>query len=161
MNDERRQTIERFYASLQKRDAAGMAACYHPDVVFSDPVFGELRGKEPAAMWHMLLKRGKDLEARCHDIQVEGNEGSARCEADYTFSATGRKVRNLLFARFLFEGDLIIRHDDDFDFWRWQRMALGLPGILLGWLPPFQNKIRRTARKGLDDFIARNPDFQG
>jgi ketosteroid isomerase-like protein len=38
--------IERFYRALQARDAATMGACYHPDIVFSDPAFPELRGRE-------------------------------------------------------------------------------------------------------------------
>jgi len=37
--------VQRFYAAFDARDAEAMAACYHPDVVFSDPVFGELRGE--------------------------------------------------------------------------------------------------------------------
>ena len=36
------QTIQRFYTSFQQRDHAGMAACYHPSVHFSDPAFGDL-----------------------------------------------------------------------------------------------------------------------
>jgi ketosteroid isomerase-like protein len=36
--------IERFYRAFQARDAATMGTCYHPDIVFSDPAFPELRG---------------------------------------------------------------------------------------------------------------------
>ena len=52
--------IERFYASFAKRDWAGMAACYHPDVHFSDEAF-DLHGADAGMMWRMLLTTGKDL----------------------------------------------------------------------------------------------------
>ena len=38
--------IERFYSAFQKRDAAGMAACYAPDVKFGDE---ELTESSPSA----------------------------------------------------------------------------------------------------------------
>ena len=41
--------IHRFYDSFAALDAAGMRACYHPDVVFHDAAFGELRGAEAGA----------------------------------------------------------------------------------------------------------------
>ena len=46
-------TIHDFYSAFQKRDAAAMAACYHPDVRFSDPVFPDLRGSRPGDMWRI------------------------------------------------------------------------------------------------------------
>ena len=42
----------------------------------------------------------------------------------------------------------------DFDLWRWSGMALGLKGKLLGWLPPVQGAIRKTAGDGLKAFMA-------
>ena len=53
--------IEQFYQGFQKKDHAAMAACYHPDIHFSDPVFTDLKGFRAGAMWHMLTERGKDL----------------------------------------------------------------------------------------------------
>ena len=47
------QLIQTFYTAFQNRDAAGMAACYHPEVVFSDPVFPHLEGPKAIAMWQM------------------------------------------------------------------------------------------------------------
>ncbi len=38
--------IQKFYTSFQARDAAGMNACYHPAIVFADPVFGRLEGDQ-------------------------------------------------------------------------------------------------------------------
>ena len=38
------QLIEQFYLAFQRRDPAGMVACYADDIWFSDPVFHDLRG---------------------------------------------------------------------------------------------------------------------
>ena len=150
---ENAELIERFYAAFARRDGAAMAACYTPDVVFYDPVFQGLEGRQPGAMWRMLTQRGKDLEVRLLDHAADGETGTAHWTADYTFS-TGRKVHNDVHARFLFRDGLISDHRDSFDLWAWTRQALGVPGVLLGWSPLIQNTVRRKARAGLDAFMA-------
>src|SRR5205807_9783064 len=60
-NDE---LIQRFYAAFARHDGDSMAACYAPDARFSDPVFTDLRGEEPGAMWRMLTGRAQDLEVK-------------------------------------------------------------------------------------------------
>ena len=145
--------VRRFYEAFGRRDAAGMAACYAPDVAFRDPVFGALRGDEARAMWEMLCARGKDLRITLDSLSEDG--ASARWVADYTFSGTGRAVHNVIDARFEFLDGLIARHDDAFDLWRWAGMALGPVGRLLGWTPLVQGKIRRQARAGLEAWMRR------
>jgi ketosteroid isomerase-like protein len=86
--------IERFYGAFARRDHETMGACYTPDARFSDPVFPDLRGDEVRAMWRMLCERGRDLELSNSGVRAEGDRGSARWEADYTLSATGRRVQN-------------------------------------------------------------------
>jgi ketosteroid isomerase-like protein len=147
--------IRRFYTAFQQRDAATMAACYAPDVQFSDPVFTDLRGAAAGTMWKMLCERGKDLKIEFRDVRADAAGGSAHWEAWYTFSATGRKVHNIIDASFEFRDGKIVKHTDRFDLHRWAGLALGLPGTLLGWTPFLQNKIRAMARKGLDDYTAR------
>lgn len=146
--------IERLYSAFQRRDGAAMSACYAPDARFSDPVFTDLRGEEVGAMWRMLCERGKDLELTYSEVAADGESGSASWQADYTFSTTGRKVHNEIAAEFRFAGGLIAEHRDRFDLWRWSRQALGPVGLLLGWSPPVQSKIRTQAREGLDEFMA-------
>ena len=34
--------VNRFYEAFARGDAAGMAACYHPEATFEDPAFGPL-----------------------------------------------------------------------------------------------------------------------
>ena len=148
--------LKRFYTAFQKRDHAGMAACYHPEIEFSDPVFKDLKGFKAGAMWHMLCERGKDLVIEFSDLSADDTTGRAHWEAHYTFSVTGQKVHNRIDASFEFKDGKIIRHTDDFNLTAWAGMALGLKGQLLGWAPPVQNAIRKNTLGGLDQFIARN-----
>jgi len=149
------QLIQNFYASFQRRDAAGMIACYHPGVVFFDPVFMRLEGAWAAAMWQMLCGRAKDLEISFSNVRADDQIGAAHWEAIYTFSKTGRKVHNRVDASFEFIDHRIIRHTDVFDLWKWAAMALGPTGLLLGWTPVVQSAIRKDARRSLEAAIGR------
>ena len=149
------QLIETFYTSFKNRDPAGMIACYAAEIWFSDPVFRDLRGPRAGAMWRMLAERATSLEVTFRDIRADDHTGSAHWEARYLFSATGRSVHNVIDARFEFRDGKIVRHADTFDLWRWAGMALGAKGKLLGWAPPIQNAIHKTAMRGLEAFEAR------
>lgn len=145
------QLIERFYAAFARRDWAGMAACYHPEVHFSDEAF-DLHGADAGMMWRMLLTNGKDLTLEYSGIEADDRTGRAHWDARYTFSATGRKVLNRIDASFEFRDGLIVRHVDRFDFWTWSRQALGTPGLLLGWSGFLKSKVRAKAAAGLAAF---------
>lgn len=147
------QTIRRFYESFRSLDAEGMIACYHPQIIFSDPVFGVLAGEEATGMWRMLCARAKGLTISFSDVTAPGTVGGAHWEADYTFSQTGRSVHNVVNATFAFEDDKIVRHADRFNLWKWTAMALGPAGILLGWSPIVRGKVRKGARRGLEVFL--------
>jgi ketosteroid isomerase-like protein len=151
-----RETIARFYDAFAQKDHAVMASCYAENAQFSDPVFQDLRGWKIGAMWRMLCERGTDLKIRSSNVRAEGTSGSAHWDADYTFSVTNRMVHNSIDASFRFDGDKIVEHRDVFDFYKWTRMALGAPGVLLGWTPIIQNKVRRTANGNLESFIKKN-----
>lgn len=148
--------IRDFYAAFAKRDAAGMAACYHADIAFSDPAFPMLRGAEAAAMWAMLCARGKDLEIILGDVNGDAEGGSAHWEAKYTFSQTGRFVHNKIDAVFAFRDGKIIRHVDQFGFWQWSRQALGGLGAALGWFGPLKAMVRKKAAKSLHDYMQKH-----
>ena len=150
------QIVRDFYAAFAQRDAAGMAKCYHPDVFFSDPAFPSLRGREATAMWSMLCSRGKDLELELVEAQASDEGGTARWEARYTFSQTGRRVHNIIDAKFAFRDGKIIRHIDRFPFWRWARQALGPAGLLLGWSGPLKAMVRKKAAASLADYMSRH-----
>ena len=104
-------------------------------------------------MWRMLCGRATDLKIVHSNVEADAESGSAHWDADYTFS-TGRAVHNPIDASFTFRDGLIADHRDDFDLYAWARQALGPVGLLLGWSPPVQGKIRGEARKGLEEFMA-------
>ncbi|WP_027002115.1 nuclear transport factor 2 family protein [Hugenholtzia roseola] len=149
------QIVTDFYTAFQNKDAEKMAALYHDEVVFNDPAFHNLKGEEARDMWRMLISRGKDMEMNFSGIKEVGEwdngvEVIAHWEAIYTFTKTGRKVHNIINARFQVVEGKILRHTDDFNLWHWAGMALGFSGKILGWTPFVQNKIRKNARLALD-----------
>jgi ketosteroid isomerase-like protein len=145
--------LTRFYTCFQQKDPAGMAACYHPDAVFSDPIFQTLKRERAVAMWQMLLGRSKDIEIIFSAIQADEQQGMAHWDAHYTYSATGNKVHNVVDAHFRFRDGLILIHQDTFDLAKWASQALGTSGRLLGWTPFMQQAMRRNAAKALDTYI--------
>ena len=149
MTDANAALIQRFYEAFQRSDAEAMAQCYAPDIEFSDPVFGVLRGREAGDMWRMLLARASEFSLTFSDIKSAGQTVTANWIATYRFSQTGRLVVNRINARFVIRDGLIIEHYDNFDLWTWSRQALGFKGLLLGWTSLVQNKIRAQAAKGL------------
>ncbi len=148
--------ITRFYTAFQQRDWKTMHSCYHTEATFYDPAFRQLKGTDVLAMWHMLCLNAKDFVLTFSNVTANGNQGSCEWKASYSFSKTGRKVDNVIKANFTFKDGLIIDHRDDFDLWRWCRMALGLPGMLLGWSPLFQDKVNQNALKSLERFKPEN-----
>ena len=144
--------IERFYDAFARQNGETMAACYAPGAHFHDPVFQDLHGDEICSMWRMLCGRATDLAIVHSDVEASADAGSAHWEADYTFS-TGRAVHNVIDASFRFEHGLIADHRDRFDLYAWSRQALGPVGVLLGWSPPVQGKIRSQARESLEEFM--------
>lgn len=148
------QLIRDFYAAFARRDAEGMAACYHPDIFFSDTVFPRLHGDEAGDMWRMLVARGADLVVTLDSVSADDGGGRAQWTARYTFSKTGRKVVNVISAMFAFRDGKIVRHFDSFPFWRWAAQALGPVGAVLGWFPPLKWKVRKEAARALEKYRA-------
>jgi ketosteroid isomerase-like protein len=148
--------IEKFYSSFKNRDAATMISCYDEDIVFTDPVFGELKGEDVCAMWTMLCKNAKDLKLEFSGINASLKKGSARWEAWYTFSKTGRKVHNIVDAEFEFKNGKITRHTDSFNLHKWASQALGFTGWLIGGTTYFKNKMQSQTIKTLNDFRDKN-----
>ncbi|MBI4914048.1 MAG: nuclear transport factor 2 family protein [Acidobacteria bacterium] len=151
------QLLTRFYESFARKDAEGMAACYHPEAAFSDPAFGLLDRDHACSMWRMLLGRSRDLAVRFEVLGADEGQGEARWEADYTFTKTGRPVHNLIQARFAFRDGLIFAHRDGFDFHAWAAQALGWKGRLFGGMDWFQRAFQKEARRTLQRFMDANP----
>jgi ketosteroid isomerase-like protein len=158
------QLLTKFYTSFKNRDFKGMVECYHPEVEFGDALF-DLRGDAAAGMWYMLCKNATDLQVKLVDVTANDRQGIAHWEATYNFSETGRAVHNIVEATFEFKDGRIIKHQDDWDFWRWSHMALGMMGRLLGWTPLIRGVLKKKAGQRLVEFIEKHrekevPDYK-
>jgi limonene-1,2-epoxide hydrolase len=160
MSDANAQLLTRFYTAFAALDAEAMVDCYAPDSRFEDEVFA-LRGRnEVGGMWRMLCDAVKakgrdDWKFTFSGIAADTVSGKAHWEATYKFSATGRLVHNVIDGTFVFRDGLIVDHRDRFDFHRWSRQALGLPGLLLGGTALLRNKVREKAAANLQAYLSR------
>lgn len=153
--EDNREIIRSLYDALGRQDGEAMAACYAPDAMFQDPVFGRLSGEQAGDMWRMLTGRSGDLKVDLAEHDADADTGRARWIARYTFTPTKRKVVNEGRASFRFADGKIVEHIDRFSFYRWARQALGPVGGLFGWSPPLVMGIRYRARKDLARFSRR------
>lgn len=145
-------TIEKFYTAFAKKDWQTMQSCYHQDVIFEDPAFGQLKGDDARKMWKMLCEQGKDLELSYKNVSYSDTTGSVNWEAKYTFSKTGRKVHNIIGASFELNNGLITKHIDQFNLHKWAGQALGLSGKLLGGTNFFKKKLNAQTKKLLNQY---------
>lgn len=145
--------IAKFYTAFSNADYQTMKECYHPKIHFVDPAFGLLKERQVSDMWKMLLLRSKgNLKIEFSNVKADDNTGSANWVATYNFSKTNRKVINKIFAEFVFQDGLIIKHTDNFDVWKWSKQAFGITGFLLGWTGFFQDKVKKQALLSLKKF---------
>lgn len=146
---------ERFFDAFSVRDYHTMGRMYAPTATFSDPAFPMLSGPEAALMWEMLLMRAQDFSLS-YNVTYESDErAQAIWVAHYTFTQTGREVVNRIQTNMVFQAGRIIRHVDHFNFWKWSRQALGMPGLLLGWTPIVKRQVQRQAQESLIRFAAK------
>lgn len=153
MIKEHLEIIEEFYTAFNQKEVDRMIACYHKNLTFEDPAFGVLDYEKTCAMWSMLLSRNGAIDINFENVWSDGQYGGVNWEAKYLFSKTGRKVHNIIRAKFQFKDGLIIDHRDSFDFYRWSRMALGVPAILLGWTGFFHQKVQNECTSMLTRYM--------
>lgn len=150
------QLITHFYTCFKNKDFKGMQDCYADNAIFNDAIFKNLNADQTKAMWQMLISKGKDLSLEFKIISATENIAKAHWDAFYTFSTTGKKVINRIDATFEIEHGKIIRHTDNFDFYKWAKQAFGLTGILLGWTGFLNRKVSAQAMKNLENFMAQH-----
>jgi len=147
------QLINKFYTAFANADAETMCQYYHPNIQFEDPAFGALKGNDVSLMWKMLIEKSKgNIKIEFSDIKADDYSGTAKWVATYNFSKTKRKVINVIHAQFLFKDGLIIRHNDNFDIWKWSKQALGFKGLLLGWTGFMQKQIQKQTLGSLKNY---------
>lgn len=148
------QVISDFYTAFQRLDAEAMNRCYSDDIVFSDPVFGLLKGEEVRSMWKMLCLNARDFSLTYSNITLLDEE-YATCNwvASYRFSKTGRPVVNKIKAFMRLRDGRIIEHSDGFRLSKWAAQALGWKGAVFGWMGWMQRRIQKGARENLVKFM--------
>ncbi|BAO56211.1 nuclear transport factor 2 family protein [Nonlabens marinus] len=151
---ETRQLLNKFYDSFAHGDAHGMIECYAPQIVFEDPVFGQLHGKRAECMWQMLLENKKRKPQISYRVLIYGADtAQVAWTATYFYGKSDRKVVNQVLASFDFKDGLIVHHRDNFNLWNWSRQALGISGFLIGWTNIMERKIQNKTRALLDTYI--------
>ena len=144
---ETRETLERFYGALGRRDGEAMAAMYAPDATFEDEVF-RLQGADIGRMWIGLLKRAKDFSVTYAIAQADDARGTVDLTARYLFGGR-RPVVNVIRAKLELANGKIQRHVDQFDFPRWAGQALGAWAGPLARFSWFRRRVSRRAARGL------------
>ncbi len=126
--------ISKFYKAFANADIRTMAECYHENIIFEDPAFGQLQDERAKG----------ELKVEFSDISAEEKTGKAKWISTYNYGQKKRKVINPVSASFKFKDGKIIEHLDDFDAWKCSKQAFGLPGYLFGWSGFMKKKNQKT-----------------
>ena len=145
--------LRSLFSALGRRDAQAMADCYHPDATFQDIAF-DLRGKKDISdMWRMICSG--DIRATVETVRADDREGYVKVVDEYTFTDTGRRVRNVIESRFRFADHLIIEQRDTCDPHAWAAMAIGgFGGFVAGRVGLLR---QRKAQRKLNAFVKTHP----
>ena len=151
---------QQFYTAFAKKDYLELARFYHNDLSFTDPAFGTLSRSETLAMWEMLFTSADDLDINFKLLTSGDNFVVVEWRANYSFGSKKRFVKNIIKAKLLIEDDLIIRHIDSFNLYRWSRQAMGIAGWLIGWTGFFRRKLQKQTRSRLASFISKKSNIK-
>lgn len=148
-----REIASNFYSAFAKGDAETMISYYDDQIEFEDPAFGKLKGDEVKKMWKMLIERSKgNLKIDFEIIETTNNTARVNWEARYPISTNGRRIHNKISTKLTIENGKIIKHTDHFNLWKWAHQAIGWKGLIFGWTPAVQSKIRKLSRNLLDSY---------
>ena len=102
----------------------------------------------------MLCKRAKDFSLNYSDIKsVDEEYYTCNWVANYTFSATGKKVTNRVKAFMRIQNGKITEHSDAFRLSTWMAQALGFKGYWLGWTGFMKRAVQKKARLNLTTYM--------
>jgi ketosteroid isomerase-like protein len=123
--------LHQLFTGLNRRESEAMVRCYHQDATFHDIAF-DLHGRDEIfAMWQMICNG--DIRATFDVVRADDREGVVKVIDEYSFTETGRRVRNPIESRFRFRDGLIIEQVDSCDARAWAAAALGaVTGFLAG-----------------------------
>jgi hypothetical protein len=147
--------LAQFYDAFNSLDAKTMASMYHEQASFSDPAFPDLRGGRIGMMWAMMCRRAKNFSLTYKILFADERKAQVEWQANYLYGGK-RKVENHILSTISLWDGLIVRQVDEFDFPRWAKQALGLPGLLAGNTEWLRRKVQVTAKEQLDQFIIKH-----
>jgi ketosteroid isomerase-like protein len=148
--------LNELFSALNAHDHAAIARCYHEDAVFRDIAFHLCGRKRIHAMWHLICET--DIRTEVKEISADEVRGRALVVDTYTFSDTGRVVRNEIVGHFSFEDGLILDHRDECDPLAWARQAFGgVKGEIIGRVALLR---RIAARKKISKVLAQYPQYR-
>src|SRR5262245_4378615 len=115
--------LQNLFTSLNNKDYDSMGECYDESATFRDIAF-DLKGRHQIrSMWHMICHG--DICCTFEVFAADDSEGVVRLVDEYTFTDTGRRVRNPIESRFRFADGRIVSQTDACDARTWAAMALG------------------------------------
>ena len=124
-----------FFAAFARRDAAGMAAAYHPNVKFSDPLFGKLRGRHMVMeMWNTILPAANPqtfrIEPKILGAPVRKADGAYEVKVhwDAAYDLGKRHVDNHSDTTLTIKNGKIVTQRDSWDLDKWTKQALPFGG---------------------------------
>ncbi len=148
-----RKIASSFYSAFAKGDVETMISYYDDQIEFEDPAFGKLKGDEAKKMWKMLIERSKgNLKIDFEVVETTENTARVNWEARYPISNTGRRIHNKIATELTIVNGKIIKQTDHFNLWKWAHQAIGWKGLIFGWTPSMQLKIRKLSRALLDSY---------
>ena len=140
--------VKDFFKALNQGDYKSANELYHPNAIYEDEIFS-FKGFEIHALWYTATRPGMDMSADCISIEEVGDKVICIWKMSYTIDSINRKIELQEKATFFFDGDKVIKHIDEYDFWSWCIQAFGLPGRLFGWSKWLRNRVRFQAKKSV------------
>ncbi|WP_026389784.1 nuclear transport factor 2 family protein [[Acholeplasma] multilocale] len=136
----KKELMESFYEAFSKGDWKTMNSFYADNTTFTDSIFKGLNHEQVTAMWKMLLENNEDMSVEFTIIE-DNDDFKVNWIVTYKFGPKRRKVINSVLASFEIENDKIVKHKDEFNFYKWSKQSLGLVGFLFGWTKWFNKKV--------------------
>lgn len=154
------EVVRAFFVAYQQHDYERMRALLSDEVRFADFAFN-IHGQDVFAMWQLFCLATDSrapVEVRwVKIIRASGRAVTADYRVAYLYGEEKRPVDYVIRAYFTVENGKIVEHRDRGSIFIWAWQALGPLPALTSWMPFFREKVRKEARKKLDDFIHSPP----
>ena len=141
--------VEQFYAALNAKDLLTLRSLYHPKAEYNDEIFS-LNYKEILALWYSSMQPEMELVAEVHSIDQQKESIVTHWTISYTIASINKRITLDEVGRFEFQDGLIIRHTDEYSFYRWCAQAFGVAGMLASWSKWLRKKVRNQAYSSIN-----------